>query len=110
MAGAKFTSSLSSKWVGQTINRIDVAVLEIATDIEKRAKILAPVESGNLVNSGAIERVASGHYITKFGGNKVRYAKRRHFENFKNPQTLEYLARAGDSVSRSNLDKYLRNN
>jgi hypothetical protein len=43
-----------------------------------------------------------------FGGGGVRYARRRHFENKKNPQTLQYLYRAGDAVVRGNTDKYFR--
>lgn len=102
------TSTLSKQWVGKTDRAIDIAVLTIATDIDKRAKILAPHESGALINSSQIERLGSGHYAVSYGGGDVPYAKRRHFENKKNPQTIGYLAKAGDSVARSSLTKYIR--
>jgi hypothetical protein len=87
---------------------INVGLLQMATDIHKRAIVLAPVDTRNLVNSGVIEPVMGG-YRVKFGSSKVPYARRRHFENRKNPQTLGYLARAADSVARSDKTKYFRN-
>lgn len=105
----KVTSTLVSRWVPQTLEKQDKAVLEMATDIHRRAIVLAPKDTRALVNSGRIERVAQGHYRVKFGGGRVKYAKRRHYENKKNPQTLRYLERAGDSVYRGNTTKYFRN-
>lgn len=107
-SSTRITSILSNKWVGQTDSQLDSAVLEMATDIHKRAVILAPVESGNLRNSGKVERVKNAQYRISFGGGIVKYAKRRHYENKKNPQTLGYLAKAGESVGRSKLDKYVK--
>jgi len=80
----------------------------MATDIDKRAKMLAPKDTSALVNSGRVERVRAGFYRIVFGDSRVPYAKRRHYENFKNPQTLGYLAKAGDSVARGNISKYIR--
>ena len=34
----------------------------------------------------------------KFGDARVPYARRRHFENKKNPHTKYYLQKAGDNV------------
>lgn len=104
----RVTSKLLSQWLPMTDRELDVSALEIATDIHSRAIVLAPKESRNLVNSGKITRLFQGKYEIKFGSSQVPYARRRHFENKKNPQTLEYLSRAGDSVKRSGVDKYLR--
>lgn len=107
---AKFTSRLSSSWRKSKERNYDLIALQMATDVDRTAKVLAPKASGNLVNSGRIERVAEGEYDVVFGGKSggadVRYAKRRHYENNKNPQTLEYLKRAGDGVAKQKR-KYL---
>lgn len=84
------------------------ALLEMANDIHRKAVALAPVETSALRNSGKVEPVTDGYSII-FGSSRVPYARRRHFENKKNPQTLGYLARAGDSVSRGDKTKYFRN-
>lgn len=106
MATVRFTSTIK-QWSEQTAKRIDVAVLEMAVDIHRQASILAPKDKRNLVNSGQIIPRGQAHYAVRFGGGSVPYAKRRHFENKKNPQTLRYLERAGDNVSR-NAKQYLR--
>jgi hypothetical protein len=80
----------------------------MATDIHRRAVMLAPEDSGALVNSGRVERVSTAFYRIIFGSSQVPYARIRHYENKKNPQTLGYLAKAGDGVARGNVDKYLR--
>ena len=104
----KITSTLLSKWLPLTNKELDVATLEIATDIHKRAVILAPKATRNLVNSATIQRLSQAEYQIRFGSSVVPYARRRHFENKKNPQTINYLSNAGDSVKRGGFDKYLR--
>lgn len=71
-----------------------------------RAVILAPHDSGDLAADGRVEK-KDGHRVVKFGGTAVPYARRRHFENKKNPQTLGYLERAGDSVAKENPKKFV---
>lgn len=82
-------------------------LLEMVTDIHRRAVALAPRDTSALANSGRIERVIGGYAVT-FGGSRVPYARRRHFENKKNPHTKRYLTRAGDSVTRGDTSKYWR--
>lgn len=82
-------------------------LLEIMTDIHKRSVGLAPRDTSALVNSGTISQIDSGYKIT-YGSSRVPYARRRHFENKKNPQTLGYLALAGDAVARGDIAKYFR--
>ena len=89
---------------------LERGLAEMATDIHKRASVLAPKDTRALVNSGKIARMGSLAYKISFGNDgKVPYARRRHFENRKNPQTLGYLSRAADSVARSDKGKYFRN-
>jgi hypothetical protein len=98
-------------WDTDQLKKLDVGMLEIATDIHRRSAILAPVLSGNLVASGRIKRNGAADYSIIYGGNSgfnVPYAKRRHFENRKHPQTIGYLSKAAESVSRGNLSKYFR--
>lgn len=105
-------SSDLTGWIKDEEREDDVTALTMAVDIHRRSAILAPKDSRNLVNSGRVERVARGHYRIVYGGNgngfSVPYAKRRHFENRLNPQTLGYLAVAGDTVARSGVAKYRR--
>ena len=88
---------------------LERGLAEMATDIHKRATILAPKDTRALVNSSRIKRLSAVAYQISFGSSQVPYARRRHFENKKNPQTLGYLSRAADSVARSDKGKYFRN-
>jgi len=105
-------STLSSVFVPKAIQEMDLVALEMATDVHRVATILAPKDSRALVNSGRVIRQKLAEYVIRFGGSgngfSVPYALRRHFENMKNPQTLLYLERGGDSVKRSSISKYLR--
>lgn len=96
-----------SGWPKEIEKKMNVAVLDMSTDIHRRAVMLAPVLSRALVSSGIIEPVARG-YRVKFGSSRVPYARRRHFENKKHPSTIGYLAKAGDSVARGDKAKYFR--
>ncbi|TXG77793.1 hypothetical protein E6Q11_02215 [Candidatus Dojkabacteria bacterium] len=77
-----------------------------------RAQMLAPVLTGALRSSGRVSReTGNGETATAIFGGKdvgVAYARIRHFENRKNPQTLRYLQRAGDSVVREGVAKYYK--
>lgn len=78
----------------------------IAGVILTRAIMLAPKLTGALIDDSRVEKSTSGRKVI-FGGSNVPYARRRHFENKKNPQTLHYLQRAGDSVAKENIKKYV---
>lgn len=95
-------------WVALTDKKLDGIVLDMATDIHRVAGVLSPKLTRALVNSGRIERKGNAHYSVIFGGGSVPYAKRRHYENKKNPGTLRYLERGGDSVS-NNFKRYIKN-
>jgi hypothetical protein len=99
--------TMNTGWEKNIENGMKEAVLDMATDIHRRAIILAPKDTRALVNSGVIDPVQNGYKIT-FGSSKVPYARRRHFENKKNPSSKGYLAKAGDSVARSDKSKYFK--
>lgn len=106
MGNVRFTSHLK-EWSDKTAHKIDFAVLQIATDIDRVAKMTAPKDKRALVNSGRIKREGQAHYKVIFGGGPVPYARRRHFENKKTPGSLLYLERAGDAAGR-NIKRYLK--
>lgn len=106
MGNVRFTSRIKH-WNAASEGKIDLAVLEMATDIHRTSAILAPKDSRALVNSGRIERKGSASYSVVYGGGAVPYARRRHFENRLHPGTLAYLERAGDAAGR-NVKRYLR--
>ena len=102
----KFTSKMK-QYISSEQKRLDSSVLRMAIDIHRQAIILAPKDTRALVNSGHINKQSQTGYSVVFGDSQVRYARRRHFENKKNPQTLKYLERAGDNVVK-NAGKYLK--
>lgn len=103
-----FTSILTTKYVPQQLDVMDRAIAEIATDVHRRAVILAPKDTRALVSSGRVDRDKPATYKVSFGGGRVPYAKRRHYENRRNPQTLRYLERAGMAINRSGINKYFK--
>lgn len=64
-----------------------------------RARMLAPKLSGDLKSDGRVEKIAGGVSVV-FGDSRVPYARRRHFENRKNPATINYLERAGNQTKK----------
>lgn len=62
-----------------------------------RARMIAPVLSGDLKMNGRVEKIENGVSVV-FGDSRIPYARRRHFENRKNPATINYLERAGDQT------------
>jgi hypothetical protein len=47
-------------------------------------------------------------YIVHYGDARVPYARRRHLENKKNPQTKYYLQNAGDRVAKQGIQRFKR--
>lgn len=103
----KVTDNLP-QWLAKEKKRQDGAMEEVANDVLIRARMNAPKDSGKLVASGHVKKLKDGSYIVEFGNANVRYAKKRHYENKKHPQTLKYLENAGETVKRGNVQKYFR--
>lgn len=64
-----------------------------------RARMIAPVLSGDLKMNGRVEKIENGVSVV-FGDSRIPYARRRHFENRKNPATTNYLEQAGDQTKK----------
>lgn len=107
-SGSFHIVSTLPQWVRDTKGKLDDVTVEMAVDILNRAQMNAPKDSGALVRSGRVKKAEGKGYTVQFGDNSVRYAFRRHFENKKNPQTLLYLEKAGETVRKGNIKKYFR--
>lgn len=86
--------------------RLEHANRAMANSILNTAMLKAPVDTGSLKSDGRVEIRDTGMAVV-FGDERVPYARRRHFENKKNPQTLHYLKDAGDEVAKSGIGKFL---
>lgn len=96
---------LNSDPNGYFVQRWRAGALNMMSDVQRLAKINAPVRTGALKNSGRLAATREGAAVT-FGSPRVRYAFIRHEVNHLHPQTRKYLARAADSVGRGNIAKY----
>lgn len=106
---AKVTVEMDVKQVVATeAKRMDAAAGEMAIDILNRAIMNAPKDTGALVRSGRLNKDGTASYTVSFGDNRVRYARKREYENKKNPHTIHYLKNAVESVQRGNINKYFR--
>lgn len=101
---------INRTWSKDQEKNLEVGLLQLITDVDRRSAIIAPKETSALVNSRRITKLGAFVYQLKYGSARVPYARRRHFENKKNPQTLGYLDKAADSVARGNKTKYFRGN
>lgn len=81
--------------------------LNMMADVQRIAKMNAPVLTSALKNSGRLMATRDGAAVT-FGSSRVRYARRRHYENNLHPNTRYYLSRAAESVSRGDISKYFK--
>jgi len=104
MGGFKSNSKL---WLANEARVLDRVEEVMAGVILMRGIMLAPRDSGTLRENGRVEKNPNGGRSVVFGDASVPYARRRHFENKKNPQTLNYLKRAGDSVKKESIKKYV---
>ena len=57
---SSFTSNIVS-WATKKVETMQDVALEMATDVDRLAKINAPYDKGNLVNSGRIVPVKNGY-------------------------------------------------
>lgn len=105
----KVKISIDKNWSGKILNSLDAGLIDLVADAHRRAVIIAPKLSRALVNSGMISRLGFLAYSLSFGSSKVPYARKRHFENKKNPQTTGYLAKAGLEAYRGDIGKHFRN-
>lgn len=95
-------------------NWLDAGLLEMSTDIDRRAKALAPVETSALRNSGEVSPITNGYKVS-FGSSRVPYARihelggktgRGYTVSIK---AKHYLKNAAESVVRGNIRRYFTN-
>lgn len=100
-------TSFADKWLAREAAVLKRTELAMASAMVNRGRMLAPHLTGALKASGRVVADSKGTSAV-FGGAEigVPYARRRHFENRKNPQTLLYLQKAGDSVAKEGVSKY----
>jgi phage gpG-like protein len=85
----------------------------VAGVILTRGMMLAPRDTGALIANGRTYRDSQGHWVTKFGDNDVPYARIQELggvtgrNQSTNIQGTHYLKRAGDSVKKENIKKYV---
>lgn len=70
--------------------------------------MIAPKDTGDLSRNGRVEDTDEYTTTVTFGDSDVPYARRRNFENKKNPQTLNYLKRAGDGIAKESAERWMR--
>lgn len=80
----------------------------MAESIRGRASMIAPRLSGDLGQNGRVEEKGSDTSTIVFGDENVPYARRRNFENKKNPQTLNYLKNAADQLFKESAGKWFK--
>lgn len=87
------------------VQRWRAGALNMMADVQRIAKMNAPVLTGALKNSGRLMATRDGAAVT-FGSSRVRYARRRHYVNNLHPETRYYLSRAAESVGKGDISKY----
>jgi hypothetical protein len=89
-------------WAEDIEKSINKGLLNMVTDIDRRAVILTPVLTGLLKGSAKISPIPKG-YTIGFGSGRVPYARRQYFEN---RTKSGWLWKAADNVGRSNMSRY----
>lgn len=98
----------SNGWLALEQVNLDNAVRQMANTILSDSRMLAPVLTGALRSDGNVKKEGLASYIVQYGDARVPYARRRHFENKKNPQTKYYLWNAGDRVVKQGIQRFKR--
>jgi hypothetical protein len=86
--------------------RLNKALDRMGNSVKNRAILYAPKLTGALRGNGDV-KVGLNKVAIGFGGLEVPYARRRHYENNKHPQTKRYLERAGNSVASEGITRFL---
>lgn len=96
----------SAKVLQEEEKRINEALSSMGGSILNLAQMYAPVLTGALRADGRVVKEPNSVTV-RFGGFSVPYARRRHYENNKHPDTKYYLERAGNQVARKGVQFYL---
>lgn len=107
----KYKFSWNQSKLSKLRGNIKQAMIAAGFATANKAAENAPVDTGALSNSlrvttsekDAVYVLAGG----KSGGKSIAYARRREYENRKNPQTKRYMGRAFDDL-KTNYAKYFK--
>lgn len=102
--------SNSKSWLAKEEDRLDRTAKLMSQAMVNRGIMLAPELRGDLKRSGRSIKNSKANYSATFGGASVGvlYALLRNFVNKKNPQTLNYSEKSGDSVAKEGINKYYK--
>lgn len=104
--------STINQWASEQAFTIDRIEQHMSGAILSRAIMLAPKDTGMLHASGRITRETQGRAV-RFGDAEVPYARIHELggmtgRNYATPITAKhYLQKAGDSVAKENIKKYV---
>jgi hypothetical protein len=87
---------------------ITLTLTQVASKVQNRAKENAPYDTGALRSSIITDYTMMYTGKVEVGSNLV-YARRREYENFKNPNRRLYLTRARDEVEPAVRDLFISN-
>ena len=96
----------SAKVLQEEQAHIGDALARMGDSILNLAQMYAPVLTGALRADGRVVKEPNSVTV-RFGGFSVPYARRRHYENNKHPDTKYYLERAGNQVAKQGVQYYL---
>jgi hypothetical protein len=97
--------SMKPGWDSDILNGIESGEAELMVDIHRRSNILAPVDTGAMVNSSLIQKLGRFVFSITYGNSRVRYARRQFFEN---KTKSRYLSKAAENVMRGDISRYFR--
>lgn len=92
------TIDKSQAWATSEKRRLDGRMAVQASSIARLSQAYSPVLTGALRSS---TRVARNQPLKYEVSANTPYARRRHFENRKNPGSKLYLQKAGDQIAKS---------
>lgn len=110
MGGFKSNSDNWFRNESRVLKRTGRTIVQV---ILQRGTIIAPIKSGDLVESGEVVDNQDGSWSVVFGGKKAPYGRIQELGGMtgRNHQTKivgkHYLQTAGDSVAKENPKKYV---
>lgn len=110
-SGATYSFKFNTAKISQLKTNVNAALTVMTKDIESQAHRNAPHDSGDLKRTLRTGKEDNNvHFVAAggtFSGIMVPYAKRREYENNKNPQTKHYMKNAFEAVTKDYL-KYFK--
>lgn len=98
----KVQYKINSGWTDEPMDVISDGLRQMSTAVRSQAVLNAPIKTGALRKSAAIDKQSDTSYLVGFGGTlkPFDYSLIRERVNNLHPSTKYYLQRAGESVAR----------